>query len=40
MWSKSPDTNENDIGIISSKVMAILLPAVAVVAIIYTKKQW
>ncbi len=38
-FPSSPGTNENDIGIIASKVMAILLPAVSVVAIIYVLKK-
>jgi plastocyanin len=37
--SSQSGTNENDVGIIASKVMAILLPAVAVVAIIYILKK-
>jgi hypothetical protein len=38
-FPSSPGTSENDVGIIASKVMAIMLPAAAVVAIIYVLKK-
>ena len=38
-FPSSPGTNGNDVGIIASKAMTILLPAVAVVSIIYIIKK-